>query len=248
MDAMRWSKRKKQLERVEAMNEKRLKLRPSEEEGAPSEPACTAEADAETLDGDSDSVQSFSDDDVWSCLDEWVRALGIVDLKMLSLLLFEFHRRETSQTVKRAADVVSQIVHKNEGTIRDWRNNFRHVKIMFQSRLVLCKLDHVTNCIFLLSCLSLSVIHTASREKLKNVLLWIFNPVCLIAFGTLLNSNSACMKNDRARSETLSGAPLAVKLRINKQSRKSISAVLLHIMVTIFHRVLNHLRQYSYFS
>ena len=67
----------------------------------------------------------------------------IVDLKMLSLLLFEFHRRETSQTVKRAADVVSQIVHKNEGTIRDWRNNFRHVKIMFQSRLVLCKLDHV---------------------------------------------------------------------------------------------------------
>ena len=52
MDAMRWSKRKKQLERVEAMNEKRLKLRPSEEEGALSEPACTAEADAETLDGD----------------------------------------------------------------------------------------------------------------------------------------------------------------------------------------------------
>ena len=33
MDAMRWSKRKKQLERVETMNEKRLKLRPSEEEG-----------------------------------------------------------------------------------------------------------------------------------------------------------------------------------------------------------------------
>ena len=111
MDAMRWSKRKKQLERVEAMNEKRLKLRPSEEEGTLSEPACRAEADAKTLDRDSDSVQSFSDHDVWSCPDECVRALGIVDLEMLSLLLFEFYRRETSQTVKRVADVVSQIVH-----------------------------------------------------------------------------------------------------------------------------------------
>ena len=43
---------------------KRLKLRPSEEEGAPSESACQAKAGAEALDGDSDSVQSFSDDDV----------------------------------------------------------------------------------------------------------------------------------------------------------------------------------------
>ena len=84
---------------------------------------------------------------------------------------------------------------------------------MFQSRLVLCKLDHVTNCIFLLSCLSLSVIHTASREKLKNVLLWIFNPVCLIAFGTLLNSNSACMKTIGREVRPLVG-PL---LRLNSE-------------------------------
>ncbi|XP_062505569.1 uncharacterized protein LOC134182208 [Corticium candelabrum] len=116
---------KKQLDRVAAMNEKRLKLRPFEEEGGPLEPECHAKAGTETLDGDSDSVQSVNDEDVWSCLDDWIRALRIVDTKMLLLLLFEFYRRETSQTVKRAVGVVSQIVHKNEGTIRDWRNNFR---------------------------------------------------------------------------------------------------------------------------
>ena len=45
------------------------------------------------------STLSFSDGDVRDCLDEWVRALASDDLQMLSLLLFEFVRRERSATV-----------------------------------------------------------------------------------------------------------------------------------------------------
>ena len=43
---------------------------------------------------------------------------------MLSLLLFEFVRRETSATVMNATAAVSRVVHRDEKTIRVWRRDF----------------------------------------------------------------------------------------------------------------------------
>ena len=67
------------------------------------------------------STDSFSDGDVWDGLDECARALASDDL---SLLLFEFVHRETSETVINAAAAVSKVVHR-EKTIRVWRTDFR---------------------------------------------------------------------------------------------------------------------------
>lgn len=47
------------------------------------------------------------------------------DLKLLSLLLFEFHRRETSATVMNTIAAVSKVIHKVEKTIRVRKKGFK---------------------------------------------------------------------------------------------------------------------------
>ena len=131
MDAKRWSKKKKILSQMQALAAKRKKAGPSSGEGTPSGNSTETETTAPTPDSGlsapdnpDQSTLSFSDDDFWDCLDEWVRALACDDLKMLSLLLFELVRRGTSATVKNAAAAVSKVVHRDEKTIRVWRRDF----------------------------------------------------------------------------------------------------------------------------
>ena len=111
---------------MQALAAKRNKAGPSSGEGTPSgnstqeETTAPAPAPASGLsapDNPDQSTPSISDGDVRDCLDEWVRALASDDLQMLSLLLFEFVRRETSATVMNAAAAVSKVVHRDEKTI-----------------------------------------------------------------------------------------------------------------------------------
>ena len=101
-----WMQCKKILSRMQALAAKRKKAGPSSGEGTPSGNSTQAETTAPTPasglsapDNPDQSTLSFSDCDVRDCLDEWVRALASDDLQMLSLLLFEFVRRERSATV-----------------------------------------------------------------------------------------------------------------------------------------------------
>lgn len=52
-------------------------------------------------------------DVVWGCLDEWVKEMASEDLRMFSLLLFEFRCREASATVMNTATGISKAIHKD---------------------------------------------------------------------------------------------------------------------------------------
>ena len=68
----------------------------------------------------------FTEEDSWQRISEWMSDLEADDLKMvyMSLLLFQFHRRETSANVKQFSETVARVVSRDEKTIRRWRMDF----------------------------------------------------------------------------------------------------------------------------
>ncbi|XP_062520189.1 uncharacterized protein LOC134195206 [Corticium candelabrum] len=128
MASMRWRKRSLQAEKAANARRHKLNVDMSPEEGGPEEVLRSThkhdDGSASSSREQPEGSVSFTEEDSWQRISEWMRELEADDLKMVSLLLFQFHRRETSANVKQSAEAVARVVSRDEKTIRRWRMDF----------------------------------------------------------------------------------------------------------------------------